>query len=169
VTTLPRTRRYGTDVLLWLAGLELLPHRWRPALLRRAGVSVGGGSLIMAGLRFTQGKGTVAIGSTVFINRGCYIDANADVVIADGVLVGDHVRLLTGTHEIGTAQRRGGQSLARPVRVGSGSWLGSGACVLPGVSIGPGCVVAAGAVVTQDCEPDGLYAGAPARRVRDLT
>jgi acetyltransferase-like isoleucine patch superfamily enzyme len=31
------------------------------------------------------------------------------------------------------------------------------------------CVVAAGAVVTGDCEPDGLYAGVPARRVRDLT
>jgi maltose O-acetyltransferase len=40
--------------------------------------------------------------------------------------------------------------------------------VLPGVTIGAGCAVAAGAVVTADCEPDGLYAGVPARRVRDL-
>jgi maltose O-acetyltransferase len=29
-------------------------------------------------------------------------------------------------------------------------------------------VIAAGAVVTEDCAPDGLYAGVPARRIRDL-
>lgn len=33
---------------------------------------------------------------------------------------------------------------------------------------GPGCVIAAGAVVTRDAEPDGLYAGVPARRIRSL-
>ena len=37
-----------------------------------------------------------------------------------------------------------------------------------GVTVGDGCVLAAGAVVTGDCEPDGLYAGVPARRVKDL-
>jgi maltose O-acetyltransferase len=36
------------------------------------------------------------------------------------------------------------------------------------VHLGDGVVVAAGAVVTEDCLPDGLYAGVPARRVRDL-
>jgi maltose O-acetyltransferase len=40
--------------------------------------------------------------------------------------------------------------------------------VLPGVTVGDGCVIAAGAVVNADCQPDGLYAGVPARRVRDL-
>jgi hypothetical protein len=39
---------------------------------------------------------------------------------------------------------------------------------LPGVVIGPGCVIAAGAVVVSDCKPNGLYAGVPARRLRDL-
>jgi maltose O-acetyltransferase len=29
--------------------------------------------------------------------------------------------------------------------------------------------VAAGAVVTSNCEPDGLYAGVPAKRVKDLS
>jgi maltose O-acetyltransferase len=29
--------------------------------------------------------------------------------------------------------------------------------------------VAAGAVVTRDCEPDGLYAGVPAKRVKELS
>jgi acetyltransferase-like isoleucine patch superfamily enzyme len=40
--------------------------------------------------------------------------------------------------------------------------------VLPGVTVAAGCVTAAGAVVAADTEPDGLYAGVPATRIRDL-
>lgn len=49
-----------------------------------------------------------------------------------------------------------------------GCWLGGNVTVLPGVTIGRGCVIAAGAVVTKSCDPNGLYAGVPARRIRDL-
>lgn len=56
----------------------------------------------------------------------------------------------------------------RDVRIGMGTWIGAGAVVLPGVTIGPGCVVAAGAVVVRHCEPNGLYAGVPARRVKEI-
>ena len=39
--------------------------------------------------------------------------------------------------------------------------------VLPGVTIGDDVIVAAGAVVAADCAPGGVYAGVPARRIRD--
>jgi len=38
----------------------------------------------------------------------------------------------------------------------------------PGVSIAPGGVIGAGAVAASDTEPDGLYVGVPARRIKDL-
>jgi maltose O-acetyltransferase len=38
--------------------------------------------------------------------------------------------------------------------------------IMPGITIGEGTVIAAGAIVTKDCEPDALYAGVPARRLR---
>ena len=47
-------------------------------------------------------------------------------------------------------------------------WLGARVVVLPGVQVAPGCIVGAGAVVTRDTEPDGVYVGVPARRIRDL-
>ena len=40
--------------------------------------------------------------------------------------------------------------------------------VLPGVTIGEGCIMGAGAVITQDTEPDSVYLGVPARKVRSL-
>ena len=68
----------------------------------------------------------------------------------------------------GVVARRCGDISFLPVSIGDGVWIGAGATVLAGVSIGDGCVIAAGAVVATDCEPNGLYGGIPARRIRDL-
>jgi carbonic anhydrase/acetyltransferase-like protein (isoleucine patch superfamily) len=38
----------------------------------------------------------------------------------------------------------------------------------PGCTIGQVCVIAAMAVVTKSCEPNGLYAGFPAIRIKNL-
>ncbi|WP_281250869.1 acyltransferase [Sinomonas mesophila] len=76
---------------------------------------------------------------------------------------------MTGTHDIGPSDRRASEPTRySPVRIGKGAWLGAGVVVQPGVSIGEGCVVAAGAVVTKDLDPNGLYAGVPAKLVRSL-
>jgi acetyltransferase-like isoleucine patch superfamily enzyme len=40
--------------------------------------------------------------------------------------------------------------------------------VMPGIVIREGCVIGANALVTRSTEPNGLYLGVPARRVRDL-
>jgi acetyltransferase-like isoleucine patch superfamily enzyme len=54
----------------------------------------------------------------------------------------------------------------RPVRVGSGSWLGHGALVLGGATIGDHVVVGAGAVVTGDLPDYSVAVGNPARVIR---
>ncbi|WP_447643573.1 acyltransferase [Nocardioides zeae] len=54
------------------------------------------------------------------------------------------------------------------MEIGNGAWIGARALILPGVSVSEGCVIAAGAVVNRNTEPHGLYAGVPARRIRDL-
>nr|WP_246298615.1 DapH/DapD/GlmU-related protein [Nocardioides panaciterrulae] len=78
------------------------------------------------------------------------------------------VLFCTATHEIGPASRRAGEQVKADITVGDGVWIGAGAQVMPGVTIGDGCVIAAGTVVVRDCAPHGMYAGVPARRVRDL-
>ena len=112
----------------------------------------------------------LSIGERSFINRGTFIDAQAPVRIGRNVAIGHNVLLLTSTHTIGPHDCRAGQqTIVAPVTIGDGTWIGAAAAVLPGVVIGAGCVIAAGAVVTSDCEPDGLYAGVPAVRKRDLS
>jgi acetyltransferase-like isoleucine patch superfamily enzyme len=78
------------------------------------------------------------------------------------------VVLAAGGHNISGPERRALGPNDAPVVIGAGSWLGARVVVLPGVHVAPGCVVGAGAVVTRDTEPNGVYVGVPARRVRDL-
>ena len=55
-----------------------------------------------------------------------------------------------------------------PVKVGNNVFIGRRATILPGTVIGDNCVIGAGAVVKGTLEPNGVYAGVPARRIRDL-
>jgi acetyltransferase-like isoleucine patch superfamily enzyme len=116
---------------------------------------------------FVSGPG-LSVGRKCFINYGCFFDATAAIEIGDGCHIGMQTLICTSTHDLGEAAQRAGRLHGEPVRVGRGAWLGARVTVLPGVTIGDGCVVASGSVVTQDCEADGLYAGTPARRVRDV-
>ena len=110
----------------------------------------------------------VTIGEESWINHRCYFDTRAHVEIGRSCDVGMEVMFCTSTHDVGPALKRAGRYRTAPITVGDGSWIGSRAVVLPGVTIGEGCIVGAGAVVNRDCEPHGMYAGVPARRVREL-
>ena len=88
--------------------------------------------------------------------------------IGAGCFLAMHVVVGTWTHEIGPEAQRAGPTSVRPVTIADGCWIGARATILPGVTVGRGCIVAAGAVVSGDCEPNGLYAGVPAVRKRDL-
>lgn len=110
----------------------------------------------------------VAIGTGSFVSFYGLFDCSAPITIGSRCSVGPRVSFLTSSHEIGERVQRAGSATSSPIVVGDGTWIGANVVILPGVSIGPGCVVGAGSVVVSDCDADGLYAGIPARRVRDL-
>ena len=144
------------------------PRHLRVPALRALGITVGPGSAIGADCKFIGRY--IALAPNVFIGTGTYFDAHHEWVrIGADTAVGPQVLILTSTHAIGPpAARVTGGDMYAPVTIGRGCWIGARATILPGVSIGDGCVIAAGSVVTTDCEPNGLYAGVPASRKRDL-
>jgi maltose O-acetyltransferase len=147
-----------------LAGAVIVPRVVRLALLKALGLQIGR-SHILPGVEFSTAR--ILIGDRVFVNRGCFFDAHG-VTLEDGVSVGCFARFITASHHIGGPDARAGGGFSASIVVKRGSWIGANALIFPGVTIGAGCVIAAGAVVTKDCEPNGLYAGTPARRIRDL-
>ena len=148
-------------------GSELIPAFLRTRLLRRLGARMHPTSCIWAGcvLRSVD----IELGSDVFINVGFFYDGAYRLTVEENVRIGQFVRVITATHEIGPSRQRClVEATGAPVRIGRGCWVGAGVTLMPGVSIAPGCVVAAGAIVLESTEADGLYAGVPARRIRDL-
>jgi maltose O-acetyltransferase len=121
---------------------------------------------IQAGCFFFSDQ--IEFGEWVWINHRAYFDTRDWIRIGDRVGFGMEVMVLTSTHEPGDHFNRRGAYRSAPVTIGAGSWIGARATIMPGVTIGEGVTVAAGAVVTRDCEPDGLYAGVPATRIKDL-
>ena len=63
---------------------------------------------------------------------------------------------------------KGDQSLWKPTHVGNKVSIGSNATIPP-VRICDGVVIGAGAVVTSDIAEPGIYAGNPARKIRNVT
>jgi maltose O-acetyltransferase len=162
-------RRIDSAWWHWLvncvAASPALDRRTRLRLLRLGGVQVN--NAIVEGGCFFFGA-DIAIGDHTMINHGCHFDTRAHIEIGPATAIASEVMLCTSTHDIGPEHKRWGDYRAAPITVGAGAWLGVRAVVLPGVTIGEGAVVAAGAVVTRDLEPNGVYAGIPAKRIRDL-
>jgi maltose O-acetyltransferase len=167
---LERIRNWVFHLGMRLAMSPLFPATiGRPTLLRLIGVKLPRTSTI--------GSGTViggpwhAFGERVFVNTDCFLDGAASIYIGDDVRIGARAVIITGAHDIeeGTVRRDPTQATMRlPVTIGRGTWIGAGCTVLPGVIIAEGCVIGAGSVVTKSTEPNGLYVGNPARRMRDL-
>lgn len=53
------------------------------------------------------------------------------------------------------------------VIIGNDVWIGEDVRILEGVVIGDGAVIGAGAIVTKDVEPYSIYAGIPAKKLKD--
>jgi maltose O-acetyltransferase len=143
----------------------LLTGDGRQRLYRRAGLEVHTAE-IGPGCYFHSDN--LDIGSGTLINHGCHFENVERIEVGRNCALGMRVLLATSSHELGPPERRAGTWRIAPVRIGDGCWIGAGAILLPGVTVGPGCVVAAGAVVRDSCEPQGLYAGVPAVRVRPV-
>ena len=107
------------------------------------------------------------VGYNVFINRGAYITARAEISIGDNVMIGPYVVINSGGHLYKSKDkliRNQGHKL-EPINIGSDVWIGAHAVIMPGVTIGDGAVVGAGAVVTRSIPPYGVAVGVPAKVV----
>lgn len=109
------------------------------------------------------------LGEHSFINRNCMIGNGHEYVkIGTNCAIAYGVTFTTDNHLIDNKNRRGGGIKAEPIVVEDGCWIGANVTILPGTVIKKGCVVAAGSVVRGVLEQDSLYAGIPARKIKEL-
>jgi acetyltransferase-like isoleucine patch superfamily enzyme len=114
----------------------------------------------------TGGLGT-RIGRNVFINQNCTFYDLGGLDIADDVMIGPNVSLITSGHPVEPSRRRA-FTIAKPIALERNVWIGAGATVIGGVTVGENSVVAAGSVVTRNVPANSLVGGNPARIIRSV-
>lgn len=122
-------------------------------------------------------KSRMEIGSFFYIGHGSSI--HTDCLIGKYVMFGNNVAVVGkydhNFQEIGIPIRLASQIRDKEYHwkgsnivtiIGDDVWIGHGSIIMSGVNIGSGCIVAAGSVVTKDLEPYWIYAGVPAKKIK---
>lgn len=110
----------------------------------------------------------LAAGAYVFIGRRCSVGPG--VRLGRYTMLASEVAIVGDDHnwtDPAIPMQFAGRPEQRRTEIGADVWLGHGVTVLRGVAIGDGAIVAAGSVVTRDVPTREVWAGVPARRLRD--
>ena len=116
---------------------------------------------------YTTGGSDISVGRNVFVNQNCTFYDLGGLTIADDVMIGPNVSIITSGHPIEPSQRRA-CIVAKPIAIERNVWIAAGATIIGGVTVGENSVVAAGSVVTKDVPPSTLVGGNPARVIRSI-
>ncbi|MCF6121995.1 MULTISPECIES: sugar O-acetyltransferase [Mesorhizobium] len=116
---------------------------------------------------YTTGGSDIRVGRNVFINQNCTFYDLGGLDIADDVMIGPNVSLITSGHPLEPSRRRA-FTTAKPVVIERNVWIAAGATVIGGVTVGENSVVAAGSVVTRNVPPNTLVGGNPANVIRSI-
>ncbi len=98
---------------------------------------------------FTAGGDEIRVGRNVFINQNCTFYDLGGRHIADDVMIGPNVSIITTGHPLEPSQRRS-VTVGKRIVIERNVWI------------------AAGAVVTKDVPPNSLVGGNPARCIRSI-
>lgn len=122
----------------------------------------------------SAGEGGVSIGRHVHIAVYTSIIGAGQVIIEDFANLSSRVSIYSSSDDYSGATMTNPTVPAAykrvhhaPVRLGRHVIVGCGSVILPGVTLGDGVAVGALSLVKEDAADFGIYAGNPARRVRE--
>ena len=127
---------------------------------------------------FLWARTNIVIGDNFYIGKYSIIEC--DAIIGNNVILANHVSLI-GKYDhhyqqIGVPIRLASQirdvkydwkGLNQKIIIEDDVWIGLGSIILSGVKICKGSIIAAGSIVTKDVEAYSIYAGNPAKKIRN--
>ncbi len=120
----------------------------------------------------TWGPQTISIGRATTIQDLCKIQG--DVSIGAFTTIASNLTATSVTHQFACEpatlikiQDKLHPSESHPIEIGEDVWIGANVLIRQGVRIGRGSVIGANSVVTKDIEPYAVYAGAPAKKIKN--
>lgn len=96
----------------------------------------------------------ISIGEKCFFNNDCSINSLDSIVIGNGNIFGENVKLYDHNHRYqdhNVSLKEQG-FVTKPIVIGNDCWFGSNVTVLQGVHIGNNCVIGANSLIYKDIE-----------------
>jgi acetyltransferase-like isoleucine patch superfamily enzyme len=120
---------------------------------------------------FVDNNAVLILGNNVGISQSTIICCRK-VVIGDNVKIGAGVKIFDSDfHSLNSEVRRSKldklNSISLPINIGDNVFIGAFSIILKGVDIGPNSIIAAGSVLSKSVPENQLWAGNPAKFVRD--
>lgn len=156
--------RVGKDVLL----------SRKASIYGAARIEIGDNTRIDDFCVLSAGAGGISIGNHVHIAVFTLLIGQGHIKIMDFANLSSRVAVYSSNDDYSGAFMTGPTvpeqflNVTRaPVSIGRHAIIGSGSVVLPGVAVGDGVAIGALSLVNEDCVPFGMYAGTPARHLKD--
>lgn len=146
-------RKFLQNMMDWAILEPILPHKLRPAIMRRIGCSVGK---------------RVCVGDYVRIDLG-----HADMLkVDDEAYIASGVRILCHKRDLSQYYVGGDSDMlpykVAPVHLCRRCHIGMESLIMPGVTIGEGAIIGAGSLVTKDIPAWTIATGRPAKVIKEI-
>jgi acetyltransferase-like isoleucine patch superfamily enzyme len=106
------------------------------------------------------------IGENVYVGSYSNIRCSGKIKIGNNVRIAQHVSIIDSNYDIFEGKIIGIKS--NEIEIEDSVWIGAGAIILPGVKIKKGSIIGAGSVVNKDVNEKCLFAGNPARYIKNI-
>jgi len=138
-------------------------HGWRAQVLRWFGADIGQGVFLYPSVKIWS-PANLIMGDAATLGPGVTCYSMGIITLGRRSIVSQRAHLCAGTHDLDDPSF---QLIARPISIGEYAWVAAEAFVGPGVTLGDGAVLGARGVATQALAPWSVYAGNPARLLRE--
>ena len=109
----------------------------------------------------------IHVGENFYAGFNCTILDMAEVRIGDNCLIAPNVGIYTAGHNMNPIDRHK-TGFAKQITIGNNVWIGGHCVIVGGINIGDNSIIAAGSVVTKDIPANCIFAGNPAKKLKDI-
>lgn len=136
-------------------------------LLNISGIKIGKDTKVVGPI-YIGSVAQVVIGEDCWIGSGFKVYGNGVVVIGDKCDFGPDVAFVTGSHEMGPAERRAGTGISFSLSVESGCWIGARVTIVGNTTVGKSSVIGTTSLVNKDIGSNVIAFGSPAKVFKNL-
>lgn len=132
-------------------------------------IEIGKGTELLYGVILMTYGGNIKIGEKCSINPYAILYGHGNLTIGNNVLIAGHTVIIPANHNFAdlTIPINVQGETRKGIIIEDDVWIGAGCRILDGVIIGKGAIIAAGAVVNKDVPSNTIFAGVPAKKIKN--